>query len=45
MVPMVGVSAIDVEVPGDGRSIRGAYLDWMATSRSDAPDAARSIAT
>jgi hypothetical protein len=32
-VPMIGVSAIDVEVPGDGRSIRGAYLDWMKTSQ------------
>jgi hypothetical protein len=30
MVPMVGVSTIDIEVPGDGNSIRGAYLDWMA---------------
>jgi len=29
VVPMIGVSAIDVEVPGDGRSVRGAYLDWM----------------
>ena len=29
---MVAVSTIDVEVPGDGKSIRGAYLDWMATS-------------
>jgi hypothetical protein len=30
MVPMVAVSTIDVEVPGDGKTIRGAYLDWMA---------------
>ena len=30
MVPMVGVSTIDVEVPGDGSTVRGAYLDWMA---------------
>lgn len=29
MVPMVAVSTIDVEVPGDGRTIRGAYMDWM----------------
>jgi hypothetical protein len=29
MVPMVAVSTIDVEVPGDGKSVRGAYLDWM----------------
>jgi len=30
MVPMVAASTIDVEVPGDGKTIRGAYLDWMA---------------
>lgn len=33
IVPMIGVSTIDVEVPGDGRSVRGAYLDWMKTSQ------------
>ncbi|CAN5166619.1 hypothetical protein BH20VER2_BH20VER2_07880 [soil metagenome] len=32
LLPMIGVSAIDVEVPGDGTHVRGAYLDWM-TSR------------
>ena len=32
MIPMNGVSAIDVEVPGDGKTIRGAYLDWMTSS-------------
>lgn len=32
MVPMVGASTIDVEVPGDGKTIRGAYLDWMANA-------------
>jgi hypothetical protein len=32
MVPMVDVSTIDVEVPGDGKTIRGAYLDWMTTA-------------
>lgn len=32
IVPMIGVSAIDLEVPGDGRTVRGAYLDWMKTS-------------
>jgi hypothetical protein len=30
MVPMVGASTIDIDVPGDGKTIRGAYLDWMA---------------
>jgi hypothetical protein len=32
VVPMVSVSSIDVEVPGDGKTIRGAYLDWMTTA-------------
>src|SRR5436853_503766 len=32
MVPMVGVSTIDIEVPGDGKTIRGAYLDWMTSA-------------
>jgi hypothetical protein len=32
MVPMVAVSTLDVEVPGDGKTIRGAFLDWMATA-------------
>ena len=33
VVPMIGVTAIDVEVPGDGRTVRGAYLDWMKSSQ------------
>jgi hypothetical protein len=32
IVPMVSVSTIDVEVSGDGKTVRGAYLDWMATA-------------
>ncbi len=32
VVPMIGVTAIDLEVPGNGRTIRGAYLDWMKTT-------------
>ena len=32
MVPMMSVSCIDVEVPGDGSTVRGAYLDWMPSS-------------
>jgi len=32
MIPMVGASTIDVEVPGDGKTVRGAYLDWMANA-------------
>ena len=33
VVPMIGVTAVDIEVPGDGRSVRGAYLDWMKSSQ------------
>ena len=29
---MTGASAIDIEVPGDGKTIRAAYLDWMTSS-------------
>jgi hypothetical protein len=32
MVPADGVATVDVEVPGDGRTIRGAYLNWMRSS-------------
>jgi hypothetical protein len=32
MIPMVSASTIDVEVPGDGKTVRGAYLDWMANT-------------
>jgi len=32
MIPMVGASTVDIEVPGDGKTVRGAYLDWMASA-------------
>lgn len=32
MIPMFGISTIDIEVPGDGKTVRGAYLDWMTSS-------------
>src|SRR5213596_1254445 len=32
LIPMTGASAIDIEVPGDGKTIRAAYLDWMTAS-------------
>lgn len=32
MIPMKGISTVDVEVPGDGKNVRGAYLDWMTSS-------------
>ncbi len=31
LIPMIGVSCLDVDVPGDGMNVRGAYLDWMAS--------------
>jgi hypothetical protein len=31
LIPMIGVSSIDVDVPGDGKTVRGAYLDWMVS--------------
>src|ERR1700758_5107020 len=33
IIPMTGASAIDIEVPGDGKTIRGAYLDWMTSTQ------------
>ncbi|MGI9087376.1 MAG: hypothetical protein ACR2HH_06500 [Chthoniobacterales bacterium] len=35
ILPMISVSCIDVEVPGDGASVRGVFMDWM-TSRNTA---------
>jgi hypothetical protein len=32
MIPMNGISTLDIEVPGDGKTIRGAYLDWMTST-------------
>ena len=32
MIPMKGISTVDVEVPGDGKTVRAAYLDWMTSS-------------
>jgi hypothetical protein len=32
LIPMTGASSIDIEVPGDGKGVRAAYLDWMASS-------------
>src|SRR5437016_13565131 len=32
LIPMTGASAIYIEVPGDGKTIRAAYLDWMTAS-------------
>src|SRR5436853_4590549 len=32
MIPMRSITTIDVEVPGSGTSVRGAYLEWMSSS-------------
>ncbi len=40
MLPMIGVSCIDIEVTGDGRNVRGAFLDWMMSRTVAHPMAA-----
>ena len=40
VLPMIGVSCIDVEVPGDGKTVRGAFLDWMTSRQVAHPIAA-----
>lgn len=37
MIPMNGISTIDIEVPGDGKTVRAAYLDWMTSSETVHP--------
>jgi hypothetical protein len=32
MIPMNGISTVDIEVPGDGKTVRAAYVDWMTSS-------------
>jgi hypothetical protein len=32
MIPAKEVSTIDIEVPGDGSTVRGVYMDWMTIS-------------
>ena len=32
LIPMTGASSIDIEVPGDGKTVRAEYLDWMTSS-------------
>ncbi len=40
MVPMHSASTIDIESPGDGSEVRGAFLQWMTSSELvHAPDA------
>jgi hypothetical protein len=32
IIPMTTATSIDIEVPGDGKTVRAAYLDWMTSS-------------
>src|SRR6266705_3472674 len=32
MIPMAGALSIEIEVAGDGKTVRAAYLDWMTSS-------------
>jgi hypothetical protein len=32
MIPITGALSIDIEVAGDGKTVRAAYLDWMTSS-------------
>src|SRR5438270_5450909 len=32
MIPMSGISTLDVEVAGNGKTVRAVYLDWMTSS-------------
>jgi len=40
IIPMHGITTIDVEVPGDGTTVRGAYLEWMTSSELVHPTSA-----
>lgn len=40
VIPMASASTIDIEIPGDGKTVRGAYLDWMTSSEVVHPLAA-----
>src|SRR4051812_5279493 len=40
MLPMIGVSCIDIEVAGDGKTVRGVYMDWMSSRNTAHPLAA-----
>lgn len=33
IIPMANASAIDIEVPGDGTTVRSAYVDWLADTQ------------
>lgn len=37
IVPMAGISTVEIEVPGDGKTIRGALLEWMTHDDSLRP--------
>jgi hypothetical protein len=37
ILPMIGVSCIDVEVAGDGSTVRGVFMDWMTSGNVARP--------
>jgi hypothetical protein len=37
LIPMNDVTVIDIEVPGDGKNVRGVYMDWMTSSETVHP--------
>jgi len=37
VIPMQDVVAVDVAVPGDGKTVRAAYLDWMKIGKTVRP--------
>ena len=42
ILPMLGITAIDIDVPGDGSTVRGAYMDWMVSRNVAHPLSAES---
>ncbi|HSH38390.1 MAG TPA: hypothetical protein VK993_06365 [Chthoniobacterales bacterium] len=42
ILPMLGISCIDIEVPGDGTTLRGAFMDWMVSRNVAHPLSAHS---
>src|SRR3712207_8765324 len=38
---MIGVTTVDIDVPGDGTNVRGVYLDWLTTRNVAHPTSAQ----
>lgn len=41
LLPMIGVTCIDIDVPGDGSNVRGVYMDWMTSRKVAHPTTAQ----